>query len=96
MAMNKKLRKIISLALTFVMLFTMLPMDVLADLITTDYSGGFTVRSIIPTPTDQRKILKSSKTVSILPSLMRRKRMVIALKAGSSEKSRFSLARRIR
>ena len=47
--MKNRLRKFTALALTAVMLFSMLPIDVLAALITTDYTQGVSLRSIIPT-----------------------------------------------
>lgn len=46
--MYKQLRKITAIALAAIMLFSMLPLNVLAALITTDYSGGVSLRSIIP------------------------------------------------
>ena len=51
--MNKQFKRITALALTFIMLFSMLPIDALAALlITTDVSEGVSVRSMIPVPTD--------------------------------------------
>jgi uncharacterized repeat protein (TIGR02543 family) len=47
--MSKQFKKILALALTFVMLSSMFPLDALAALITTDYSGGISIKSIIPT-----------------------------------------------
>ena len=46
--MNTQLRNMTALALAAMMLFSMLPLNVLAALITTDYSGGFSIRSVIP------------------------------------------------
>jgi uncharacterized repeat protein (TIGR01451 family)/pilin isopeptide linkage protein/uncharacterized repeat protein (TIGR02543 family) len=46
--MYKQLRKITAIALAAIMLFSILPLNVLAALITTDYSGGVSLRSIIP------------------------------------------------
>ena len=48
--MNNRRRKSIALLLAIVMTIAALPMNVLADLISTDYSSGISVRSIISTP----------------------------------------------
>ncbi|MDI9520789.1 MAG: InlB B-repeat-containing protein, partial [Bacillota bacterium] len=63
--MNKQLRKIMALALTVVMLFSLLPLDVLAGIITTDYSGGVSVRAIVPVvPTHTYHFISNGATVS--------------------------------
>ncbi len=46
--MKKQLRKITALALTVIVLFSMLPLDAFAALITTDFSEGMSLRSLIP------------------------------------------------
>ena len=48
--MKIKLRKIIALTLTFIMLLGIVPIDVLAGLITTDYSEGFGIKGIVNPP----------------------------------------------
>ena len=45
--MNKQVRRMIALALTALMLSSMLPLSALAALITTDYSGGVSLMSLI-------------------------------------------------
>ncbi len=52
--MKIKLRKIIALTLTFIMLLGIIPIDVLAGLITTDYSEGFGIKGIVNPPVNTR------------------------------------------
>ncbi|MGI6237419.1 MAG: InlB B-repeat-containing protein [Candidatus Excrementavichristensenella sp.] len=52
--MNKQVRRMIALALTALMLSTMLPLSALAALITTDYSGGVSLMSLITPPVNTR------------------------------------------
>lgn len=47
--MKKQLRRIISLALTAITLFTITPVNARAELITTEYSDGVSLMSLLPT-----------------------------------------------